>query len=417
MAYDARKKEVLEELDKAGFDAPAKDAITRVIDSYFSQREGRLENLLELLEPGNDPCHGKWIDKAKESAATAQDALGRSEHGKLWLAKISNEEHTFFFKLMISQVPVKRDLMVKQTLDLAKAEKEFEEKWKVILSSDQTIEEQMKKTALAYEEILNSAAKEAAKAEKEAREALADRVKRSVSAALKLVDLGVTEQIIKGATRLISSKLSEAEARKLEIHALISREEGIFGTFKEARGLVSEFLEDTSYPRVKDAWDQAEDAAEALAGAMLTNGQKDDCNAYCNAIKNELSNVFRKAEDAFKAFAKKHEYLFFGPLGGSYYQELMEDDFWKERSKNWQESKSDIHELLIERNLLAGDDKVLEVSLTGLTEEDKKAVHEALRDALQDLLRAWNQFKDVCKEPEWALESREQLKSILDTFR
>ena len=48
----------------------------------------------------------------------------------MWLAKISNEEHTFFFKLMTSQVVPQRDQMVKMTKALEKAEKEFEEKWK-----------------------------------------------------------------------------------------------------------------------------------------------------------------------------------------------------------------------------------------------------------------------------------------------
>ena len=44
MTYDARKKEVMDELDKTTqFDVAAKDAIRKVLDSYFSQRDGRLE--------------------------------------------------------------------------------------------------------------------------------------------------------------------------------------------------------------------------------------------------------------------------------------------------------------------------------------------------------------------------------------
>jgi hypothetical protein len=412
MSYDARKKEVLEELEKQGFEPASKESHVAVLNSYFNQREGWLENLLELLEPSEENIHSRWIDKAKQAAGDAQDALGKQKLS-MWLAKISNEEHTFFFKLMISHVPSKRDLMVQQTKALKKAEKEFEAKWKTIRDADHTIEDRMKKIALEYETILNDAASFAAKAEMESKEALRAKIKIAFS----VLDLGIVETILKNAIRALELKRNEAAERKLEIHALISREEGVFATFKEARQMVKEFLEETSYPRVKDAYDGAEDAAEALAGEMLTSGQKDDANAYSSAIKNELKNVFSKAEEAYKEFAKKHEYLFFGPLGGSYYQELMEGDFWKERSSKWKDSKHDIDDLLRERTLECSDSQVLEVSLDGLTSEDKKKIREALENSCRDLLNAWNKFKEFCKDPEWALESREQLKSILDAMR
>jgi len=57
------------------------------------------------------------------------------------------------------------------------------------------------------------------------------------------------------------------------------------------------------------------------------------------------------------------------------------------------------------------------ISLDGLTSEDKKACRAALEEHCRDLLAAWNRFKEVCTEPEWALESREQLKSVLDAMR
>ncbi len=418
MTYDARKKEVMDELDKTTqFDVAAKDAIRKVLDSYFSQRDGRLENLLELLEPRDEPCHSKWLEKTKEAAAGALDTLGRSEHGKLWLSKISIEEHTFFYELMLSLVPAKRDLMVAQTKALAKAETEFEQKWKTIVDGDKTIEERMHKIAQEYQELLDSAAASAAILEKESREAMFDKVRQALTVTLQKVDFGAVEYILKGGATAIGVKLNEIGSRKLEIHALISREEGIYATFKEGREMVKEFLKETSYPHVKDAYDAAEDAAEALAGEMLTSGQKDDANAYCSAIKYELAPVFRKAEDAYKSFARKHEYLFFGPLGGGYYQELLEDDTWKQFSKEWRESRRDIDELLRERNFVLNDNKILEVSLEGLSSNDRDIIHYTLQASCQELLRVWNRFKEVTNSPEWAIDSRETLKSVLDAMR
>jgi hypothetical protein len=414
MSYDKRKREVLEELDKQGYDEATRNEFTKVLESYFAQREGRLNNLLGILEPSDDYRHAQWIDKAKDAAAMAHDAISRDKKS-MWLAKISNEEHTFFFKLMTSQVAPQRDEMVKKTQALQKAEKEFEEKWKKIRDADNQIEERMKKIALEYEEILNDAAKFAASAEMESKEAL----RKKVLVAFNAVNLGIVEVIIKGAIRAIDLKRDLAGQRKLEIFALLSREEGVFATFKEARQMVKEFLDETSYPKVKDAYDRAEEAAKALEGQMLSAGQKDDAKDFGSALKSELEKVFRKAEDAYKEFARKHEYLFFGPLGGNYYQELMEDDFWKERSSKWKSSKHDIDDLLRERTLACGDDQVLEVSLDsdGISPEDRKKIREALETHCRDLLAAWNRFKEDNKDPEWALESREQLKSILDAMR
>ena len=412
MSYDARKREVLDELDKQGYDEATRNEYTKVLESYFAQREGRFNNLLEVVEPSDDGRHARWIEKAKDAAAMAHDAISKDKKS-MWLAKISNEEHTFFYKLMTSHVVPRRDDMVQKTKALQKAEKEFEEKWKKIREADTQIEERMKKIALEYEQILTDAAKFAASAEMESKEALRAKLK----IVFRVVDLGIVETVLKNAIRAIELQRNAAAERKLEIFALLSREEGVFATFKEARQMVKEFLEETSYPRVKDAYDAAEDAAEALEGEMLTSGQKDDAKAFGSALKSELAKVFRKAEDAYKEFARKHEYLFFGPLGGSYYQELMEDDFWKERSTRWKDSKHDIDDLLRERTLTCSDDQVLEVSLDGITSEDKKKIRDALESHCRDLLAAWNRFKEFCKDPEWALESREQLKSILDAMR
>ena len=412
MSYDKRQREVLEELARRGDDGATTSDVTKVLESYFAQREGRLENLLEILEPSEDDRHAQWIDKAKDAAAMAHDAISK-DRKSMWLARISNEEHTFFFKLMTSQVAPQRDAMVTMTKALQKTEKEFEEKWKKIREADNDIEERMKKIALEYEEIFADAAKFAASAETESKEAL----RAKVLVAFNAVNLGIVEIIIKSAIRAIDLKRDLASQRKLEIFALLSREEGVFATFKEAREMVKEFLEETSYPRVKDAYDRAEDAADALEGQMLTSGQKEDAKDFGAAIKNELAKVFRTAEDAYKEFARKHEYLFFGPLGSGYYQELMENDFWKERSDKWKKSKHDIDDLLRERTLECSDDQVLEVSLEGLTSEDKKTIREALETHCRDLLSAWNRFKEDNKEPEWVLESREQLKSILDAMR
>lgn len=415
MPFEARKKEVFVTLERdATMSAPFKEAHRKALDSYFNQREGRLDNMIELLEWRDEPCHTRWLEKGK-------DAIGflhtRTDLRSLWFAKFMNEEHAFFHDLTFTRVPALRDLMVKQTKALAIAEAEFEQKWKTILDADKTIEERMQTLAREYGEIQDDAVHCAAIVEKESRELLGRKVGDALRVVTGYVDFGAVENLIKVAMFAINKKMNEVQSRKLEIHALISREETVFAAFREARQMVQEFLKETSYPHIKDTFDTAEDVAEALPNRMLTPGQKEDAAAFGVAIKTELANVFRKAEEAYKAFAKKHEYLFFGPLGATYYQELLEDDTWKQFSRKWKEGREDIDELLRERTFLPDGDKLIDISLAELSDDDKRRAHVQIETACRELLHAWNQFKEMTKEPEWAIESRETLQSVLNVFR
>lgn len=418
MGYEARKKEVLARLEnETGFDVPTREAIRRVLDSYFHERDACLNQLVKLLEPGSEPCHVAWIARAREGASRSYDTLKHAEPGKGWLNAIRWEEDALFFHLMISQVPVQRDRMIAQTKALAKAEVEFEQKWQTIVAGDETVDKRMQQAAREYQAILDEAAADAAKFEIASKEKMALAVKVVLSGGLALIDLGAFEALLNGAAAAFGIKISQAESRKLEIHALLSREECVAATFKEGRDIVREFLKETSYPMVKDAYDAAEDAAEALAGRMPTDGLKEDATALGVAIKYELEKVFRVAEEAYKAFARKHEYLFFGPLGSAYYQELMEGETWKQFSRDWRSSRDDIDERLRERHFAMSTYDVLGISIEGLSEENKVLIRAVLQGKLQELLRVWNQLKDVTKNAEWALESRETLRTALEAMR
>lgn len=417
MSYDARKKELLDALGETSFEADTKDKIRRGLESYFRQREGRLENLLELLEPGAKPHFKTWLDKAMDAVKTTHDTFAKIDEGNEWLAAVASQEHKFFFGIYRCAACQQRDRMVEQTENLKKAMKEFENKWEKIRDGDEKIDEKMKKVAERYEGILVSAAQVAAVTEKQAKEKMADTVKKILSLGLAAVDLGIVEQVLKGGASAIGAKLDETKKRQLEIFTLLSREEQMFGTFKETRGIVAEFLEDNGYPMIKDAFDDAEDLAEALEKKMVTDGQKRDAAAFAKAMRSELAKVFSAAEKQYREFAKKHEYLFFGPLGSGYVQELSEDETWKRFSRGWKEHRRDFDDLLRERTLAASEDEILEVDLDELEGEDAQRVYYQLRDACQKLLRAWNDWKDFTNDPDWILESREDLQSILKALR
>jgi len=398
MAYDARKREVLDALGKTTYDEEKKQKIRRLLDEYFKVREGLIANTHDVLDPGRKgPCLAAWLDRGDKNLSTVRAIFEKAEVGKLWLADIANAEFKFFGHLMFSRVPVHRDKMMKHTEELNRAMKEFANKWQEIKGNDNEIDERMRRVSEEYEKILTKAAYEAAKVETESKEKLANLVDKSVSAGGVVLDAGLIGRILSGGTKLIKSLVSECNARKMEIFALLSNEEKVYGAFAEAREIVEEFLEENGYPKIKDAWDEGDDATEDTVKKMLTDGQKDDAAVWAREARDQLSKVFSVAEKAYREFASKHEYVFFGPLGSGYYRELSEDGLWKDFSSKWRDRREDFDDLLRDRTLAASEDQVLEVSLQGLSREDRKKIYKALHSACRELLRSWNEIKEVAK--------------------
>ncbi|MEZ4381311.1 MAG: hypothetical protein R3A79_08170 [Nannocystaceae bacterium] len=417
MAFDKRLKELLDALAELELEPKKAETIRRGLETYARAREGRLHNLLELLEPGKKPNLKVWLDKAMAAIRDAHDTFAKLDEGNAWLAGVATQEHAFFFRIYRLGAVAHRDRMVAQTLALEQAMKEFDSKWAKIRDSDKKLDERLKKTAEEYSKMLVEAARCASATEKQAHERMLDTFEKALNLGLRAVQLGLVGKVLQLGTKTIKACLDQTKARRLEIHALLSREEQVFTTFKETREMVAEFLEDNGYPQIKDALDDGEDAIEALAKGMVTDAQKADAAEFAAEARDELRKVFSAAERQYKDFARKHEHLFFGPLGGSYMQELAENDDWKRVSRSWQDQRRDFDDLLRERTLAASDRKILEVSLDGLDEESRREIYKALHASCADLLKAWNAWKDFTKEPEWILKSREDTQSILRALR
>lgn len=425
MSYEKYEKELLDELkEMPGLEERQRETVRRAVESYFNQREGRLENLLERLEPGKDPKHRDWLDKAKAASQLAYDEFEKVRDvpvaAKDFLSRIAFQENRLFFLLAMSQMPVARDRMVAQAQNLEKAMKEFDAKWDKLSDLDDGLDERLKRAAEQYEKLLVDAARDAAKTEKQVREGFAGFVSKAVRGGLLLVDLGVVERVIKGATTAITATMDKTEERRLEIFALLSREEQVIHSFRDGRHLVAEFLEDHSYAMVKAAWGDGEDAAEAFTKKITLDGQKEDAAEFAKAAENEMQKVFSEAEKAYREFAKRHEHLFFGPLGSGYVQELSEIDTWKDKSRRWKDLREDFDDLLRERLLQIDDDddRIFDVDMNGIVESDRRVIAKQLKEGCRNLLRAWNAWKDWNKEdPDFILENREQMQSILKALR
>lgn len=120
---------------------------------------------------------------------------------------------------------------------------------------------------------------------------------------------------------------------------------------------------------------------------------------------------------AYKAFARKQEYLFFGRLGGGYYQALYEEETRKNFSAKLQDRRSDLDRLLRYCYFEVGSAKVLEVSMESISASDKIFIKGQLRACLQVFLTVWNRFKSTTNDPYRALKNRKSLRSVLGAMR
>ncbi|MFO7567447.1 MAG: hypothetical protein R6X02_32690 [Enhygromyxa sp.] len=423
MAYDARKKEVMDLIAAADFgDAPQGEVelLGRVVTTYFNRRVHHLKQILDVLPPGRStPSFKVWLDRAMTAIKMVHDTFDDvPESTRHVVAGIASEEHKFFHAIYRCVVAKWRDKMVEQSKALEQAKAEFENKWKEMLRRDNDLESKMKRVGAQFEDILAKAAKAAAEAEKTTKEKVADAVHKTVGGALRAVDLGVTEQAIKLATRAIKGYVSEIEARKLEIMVLLSLENQVFATFKMGRKAVDEFLDQNGYPQIKDAWDEGDDAIEAIVGRMVTAGQKTDAAEFVKAVKDQLAKVFKLAETSYKDFAKKHEYLFFGPLGADWHRQLGEGDLWKDFSKDWEKGRKDFDDLLRDSSLAVRRGEAFGVDLDELTDEQYKDFERRMTAHSRELLAAWNQLKGVARSAATELiKGHENTKRVLDSMR
>lgn len=423
MAYDARKKEVMDLLAKADFGAaPQQDVemLGRVVTTYFNRRIHHLKQIVDVLLPGRTtPSFRLWLDRALAAVRMVHDTFKDvPESVRHVVAAIAGEEHKFFFAIYRCEVAKWRDKMVEQSKALDKAKAEFENKWKEMLRRDNDLESKMKRAGEQFEQVLAKAAKSAAELQKTTKEKVAAAVHTAVGSTLKLVDLGVTEQAITLATRALKGYVSEVEARKLEIMVLLSLENQIFATFKQGRAAVDEFLDQNGYPEVKDGWEEGEDAIEAIVGRMVSAGQKTDAAEFVKAVKDPLERIFKLAESSYKDFAKKHEYLFFGPLGSDWHRQLGESDLWKQFSRDWADGRKDFDDLLRDSSLAVRRREAFGVDLDKLTDEQYKDFERRMTAHCRELLAAWNDLKKVAGSAAVDLiKGHERTKQVLDDMR
>lgn len=426
-AYDYRLKELKEQIDAMeSLDEDTRDKLESAFEGYLKLRNAALADTVATLAVNDRPeAADKWRDKAREGQEDAADFVQQMSKNpavdREWLAGFARQEALFFTHILASKAPVYRDRMVVQTEALEDAIDEFGDKWREIKNRDGDMDAKLERAAREYEEVVKEALEEATKVEKESKEAFQDWLDK-ILAAGGVVTKGASEAVLKSlryGIKILRAQQDKVQERRLEIQVLLSREEQIFGMFKETRTIVEEFLEANDYPAIKDQMDNAEDDLSDLPAKMITDAQKRDAAEFAEDCLDHLEKAFSVAEGKYKEFARANDRLLFGPMGGQYITELLEGDTWKSFSDRWKSQRSDFDDILRDRYFAASEDRILEIPMGELSSKDAHTVYYAHRDVLGELMQAWNWWKTWNKneDPYWILESREEQERVLGSLR
>lgn len=426
-AYDHRLKEIEEQIDAMeSLDRDTREKLKSSFEGYLKLRNAALANTVATLAVNDRPeAAAKWKDKARAGQEDAADFVQQTSKNpavdREWLAEFARQEALFFTHILASKAPVYRDRMVVQTQALEDAIDEFGDKWREIKNRDGDMDAKLERAAKEYEEAFTEALEEATKVEKESKEAFGDWLDK-ILAAGGVVTKGASEAVIKSlryGIKSLRSQQDKVQERRLEIQVLLSREEQVFGMFKETRTIVEEFLDKNDYPAIKDQLDNAEEDLSDLPPKMITDAQKRDAAEFAEDCLDHLEKAFSEAEREYRDFARANDRLLFGPMGGQYITELLEDDTWKRFSDRWRNQRSDFDDILRDRYFAASEDRILEIPMGELSSKDAHKVYQAHREVLGELMRAWNWWKDWNKkeDPYWILESREKQERVLEALR
>jgi hypothetical protein len=428
--YDARKSEAMSDLEKAEMTTEERAALKTALESYFRGREDCLEQLVAIVAKKDESAqHPAFRDRAGVCNVGSTQILSRglgdikepSKGALEFLNVFTGNETAFFQSLGGVLVTESRDLIVVIRLNLSDMTEALEEKWKVILDEDKTLDQHAKQHAADIRSDLDAVIKEAAESHKDAAELIAEGVKKYASSPTAPT-IKTGKEIIDGIISLVKGALVpaidywqntnlRAQTRVRAYKSLFSSERRVLVMFEEVRDDVKEFLEDNDYPVAEAAFAKGKSSVDSFVSSAKTSGQSSDASELRDDLMAQLTGHLKEAADVYGKFVGKHKEKFFGALGPSIKEELVEHDAWEDyadalagysldaKLRTWQDDATNYFAVDLSplpndarEDLKAGlraiiDNLVAELKATGQTYRDVKNVIEEEREDVEEELK------------------------------
>jgi hypothetical protein len=411
--YDARKSEAMAELEKSSVTEEERAALKSALDTYFGGREDCFEGLIAIVAKRDESAqHATFTDRAGVCSVGANQVLSRAlgnvkEPSKAaldYVNVLSGAESAFYESLRGVLVAEARDLIVVIRINLEDMTEVLDGKWKALLDEDATLDERAKQVTKEIEADLETVLREAADANPDLREVIAEGIKQWAENELSPTPTS-GNTILDGMIELAKGALGpaigmwqhtndRARSRVDRYRTLFSSEERVLVMFEEVRDDVKEFLEKNDFPVAEAGYGKARSSMDAFVSSAKTSGQSRDAAELRDDLLTQLTSHLKDTADVYSKFIGRHKEKFFGALSPDIRRELVEHETWIQyatsldgygldsKLRDWQTKATNY----------------FDADLSRLSSDARERVKKGLRAIIDDYIKAMAATGDTHKE-------------------
>jgi hypothetical protein len=390
-----RLDEMIEMIEEEVTDSAEQDAFTEAVEAYLQERDAVLTTLASLISAtDNNEQAGEWESTVNDlgdipELSEVDDDLSSEEALELY-DLFMDEEQEWVSALSVLSTVSYRDEIVALKVRLTSMTELLETKWEGFLNEDGKLDQkELEVFADVYDLYRNFI--EDMNAAREKVQTTLKAVGKAATKADKFLETGSSTETdlvklagaaIKEAVGFYVKTESDIGKNLPTLEQLTDAELKVIVLFKETREDTKLFIRENGFDKMKALYTQAEDELKAFAN-VGSDGQQDDTDVFVDKVLSSLSKHVSDGEKIYNDFVAKHNLKFFGPIGPDIKEALLEHQVWLTEKDEWR--SLDLEEYLKEWR----DDtkEIIEVnlSLSGISDEERERIEEALGPAVEEM--------------------------------
>jgi hypothetical protein len=387
-----RLDEMVEQIEAQVEDSSEQELFIDAVKEYIQERDATLMVLRKLIEANTeDDMQSEWestVDDFSDMPGLYDISSSlTSDAAKELYDQFMDEEQAWVSALSTARY---RDEMVALKIRLTNMTQLLETKWQGFLNADGQLDDKEIKAFRAVYDLYRGFINDC-NASRERFQTATKLVGEAAAKADKFLGSGSgteTDMIkaIGGATKEGIDYLLKVEASISATLPTLEQytddELKVIVLFKETRDDTELFINENNFDKIEELFEEARTELASFANSG-TDGQQGDTEPFIDFVEALLSKHVSEGEKTFNDFVKKHQNKFFGPIAPEIEEHFLERQVWLAEEDKLREL--DLEEYL--RKWRDESKEVIEVnlSLDGISEEERSAIAAALEPAIREL--------------------------------
>jgi hypothetical protein len=390
-----RLEEMTEIIEEEVADSAEQAMFLEAAAAYLQERDAVLTTLSSLIAVTDDDKQaGEWESTANDLSdipvlADVGEALSSEEALELY-DLFMDEEQEWVSALSVLNTASYRDEIIALKVRLATMTELLETKWKGFLDEDGNLDQKERQLFKDVYELYRGFIEDMNAAREKVQTTL-KAVGEVAAKADKFLETGSSTETdlvkfagaaIKEAVGFYVKTESDIGKNLPTLEQLTDAELKVIVLFKETREDTALFIRENGFDKMKVLFTQAEEELEKFA-SIGTDGQQDDSDVFVDKVLASLSKHVSDGEKIYNDFVAKHNLKFFGPIGPDIKEALLEHQVWLTEEDEWR--NLDLEEYL--KDWRDETKEIIEVnlSLSGISDEERERIEEALEPAIEEM--------------------------------